>query len=362
LFLAYRQAKNASFVERRGTGLVEFAQYEAQLGKNLARLHHRLEEAEAWFDDIKIGQVWTSPKRSIESSTVDHVTHIGPKALPERRDLEVRIVLTPSVDFLIVEVLFLWEFGPMLDGLLGEQSLGNRLEVKHGKVSPTRANLFQHWQSRYAKFRDEPIRIAREILTRSADSGCLIVSLDFAGYYDNIDPRFLLTQEFLGEVARASDADHVARFKVAAKSLLRAYRSYHASAGRLAAQKVARGIPIGALTSRLVANLALLPLDRLLGSASDIRCYRRYVDDIFIVAERTTGNASAMATDVLRRWLPVRVTPKGADEIQLSSEALPSVPTSLETVAPRYLCTDGRRMVPDACPSHPEIQIELSPL
>jgi serine/threonine protein kinase len=32
----------------------------------------------------------------------------------------------------------------------------------------------------------------------------------------------------------------------------------------------------------------------------------------------------------------------------------PSVPTSLETVPPRYLCTDGRRMVPETCPSHPK--------
>jgi hypothetical protein len=39
----------------------------------------------------------------------------------------------------------------------------------------------------------------------------------------------------------------------------------------------------------------------------------------------------------------------------------PYVPTSLETVAPRYLCTDGRRMVPDTCPSHPQFQVAKPP-
>jgi hypothetical protein len=43
-------------------------------------------------------------------------------------------------------------------------------------------------------------------------------------------------------------------------------------------------------------------------------------------------------------------------------EEVPSVPTSLETVAPRYLCTDGRRMVPDTCPSQPKFLVERSPL
>jgi hypothetical protein len=40
----------------------------------------------------------------------------------------------------------------------------------------------------------------------------------------------------------------------------------------------------------------------------------------------------------------------------------PSVPTSPETVAPRYLCTDGRRMVLKTCPSHPKFLVERSPL
>ena len=39
----------------------------------------------------------------------------------------------------------------------------------------------------------------------------------------------------------------------------------------------------------------------------------------------------------------------------------PSVPTSLETVPPRYLSSDGRRMVPQTCPSHPKFQVEKAP-
>jgi hypothetical protein len=43
-----------------------------------------------------------------------------------------------------------------------------------------------------------------------------------------------------------------------------------------------------------------------------------------------------------------------------TSTAAPSVPTSPETVPPRYLCTKWRRMVPSPCPSHPQFLTERS--
>jgi hypothetical protein len=52
----------------------------------------------------------------------------------------------------------------------------------------------------------------------------------------------------------------------------------------------------------------------------------------------------------------------GLEAFKAPTRFAPSVPTSLETVAPRYLCTDGRRMVPQACPSHPKFLVERPPL
>jgi hypothetical protein len=327
LFLAYRQAKAAVYAEQRGTGLAEFASYEASLHTNLHRLHRRLAKQDTWFENTSPGSVWVSPKRSIEELAHDHLVYIGTRPLPRRRDLEVRMMLTPSIDFLITEVLFLWEFGPVLDGLLSESSLGNRLDVRHNAISHTRAGLFQYWRPRYASFRADPIRVAREMLSRAANAGCVVVSLDFAAYYDNVDARFLVTKQFLVEVERVTDRNYSANFKSAASSLLAAYRAYHRDVSFLTGARVSRGIPIGALTSRLVANLALLPLDRILNSAPDVRCYRRYVDDVFIVSER--DERASTDVDMLRRWLPVQVTPKGAAEIRLDSAALERSGTEL---------------------------------
>jgi hypothetical protein len=48
--------------------------------------------------------------------------------------------------------------------------------------------------------------------------------------------------------------------------------------------------------------------------------------------------------------------------VQLRGECFPSVPTSPETVPSRYPYTDGRRMVPQTCPSQPKFLVERSSL
>jgi len=45
------------------------------------------------------------------------------------------------------------------------------------------------------------------------------------------------------------------------------------------------------------------------------------------------------------------------DQLRAALEGGPCVPTSGETVPPRYLCTQGRRMVSRTCPSHPAVLV-----
>ena len=62
-----------------------------------------------------------------------------------------------------------------------------------------------------------------------------------------------------------------------------------------------------------------------------------------------------------RRGLSKRATRDadlGAKIVTIHRKAHPYVPTSPETVAPRYLCTDGRRMDLQACRSHPMFLVE----
>jgi hypothetical protein len=102
---------------------------------------------------------------------------------------------------------------------------------------------------------------------------------------------------------RGADQAVVEAYKRATASLIQAYRRFHAVASRRLASRVDVGVPIGALTSRIVANLALAPLDRHVSSLSQVFCYRRYVDDIAIVAKAQETEIGRVET--LRKFLPL---------------------------------------------------------
>ncbi len=132
----------------------------------------------------------------------------------------------------------------------------------------------------------------------------MIISADLASFYDTVDPSFMLSEALLAELENhGASKDDVAEYKRATASLLRAYARFHEVASSRAALPIKVGVPIGALTSRVVANLSLAPLDRHIAAQPGILCYRRYVDDLVIVAHAPEGDEGVVAT--MRRFLPV---------------------------------------------------------
>jgi len=65
------------------------------------------------------------------------------------------------------------------------------------------------------------------------------------------------------------------------------------------------GIPIGALTSRVVANVALASLDRLVERHARVLCYRRYVDDIVLVA-REARSTPRDVVEIAKQYIPIQ--------------------------------------------------------
>lgn len=307
IFLAYRQAKNAVFNERRGAGLEAFAKYEAKLEKRLRSLLGR-DPAATWFDRIALGTVWLAPKAVRAVSPQDTGVHfVGSDVRDGARALDVRVVVTPSVDFHVVEILYLWRFGPILDALLNPSSVGYRLKQRDfaDDASRCQQHVFEFWPKKYKKFRSDAMAEARTLLKN--DKSCVIASLDLRSFYDSVMPDFLLSEAFIGQLeqrARWRGLEFDATEYVAAtRSLLGIIQRYHAQAATLIGARVDRGVPIGALTSRLIANVALASLDEWIARSNDAVCYRRYVDDLILVA---TGDVpeGTRKEEVFARWLP----------------------------------------------------------
>jgi hypothetical protein len=303
LYLAFRQAKTALYFEKRGVGLLELAGYEQELPNRLKALQGKLAKG-SWFDKLDIGETWLVPKRlRANEDGDDGVVRIGgPRQTPAGRPIDIQLRLSPHPEFAIVEVLYLWRFGGLLDALLSKKDvLGYRLDLRKEQVVPHRRWLFEYWPSRYQQFRTAPLDAAKSALKRGEQT--LIISGDLASFYDTVAPSFMLSDPLVAELkaAGAQQAD-VDEYKSATASLLRAYGRFYKAASSRAATPIKVGVPIGALTSRVVANLSLAPLDRHVASRPGVFCYRRYVDDLVIVAK---ADADAGLVETMRRFLPL---------------------------------------------------------
>ncbi len=309
LYLAYRQAKSALYFERRGVGLIQLAKFEDDLPRNLTQLRSTLRCNGGWFDDLSVGEIWMVPKRLRKNVEEDeNVIRIGPRSTESSQGLDVQIRLSPTPAFAIVEVLFLWQFGPLLDALLSPSVLGYRLDLRGGKIATNRRWLFEFWPRRYEQFRSAPLKAAQAQLRLSGGS-VVIVSADLASYYDTVDPSFMTHDSFVADLrfgGASEPADVVqARYRIAARSLLASYARFREKAARLTGFSWPIGIPIGALTSRVVANAALITLDRAIAAHSDVLCYRRYVDDLVIVARAAEGQKPSL-DETLKRYVPIK--------------------------------------------------------
>lgn len=284
LYLAYRQAKVSLFYERRGVGLLQLAKFEDDLEANLRRLREVLMR-KPWFDDIPMGEIWVVPKRLRHAEQADAVVRIGGATAGQNHaGLDIQLRCSPTPEFAIVEVLYLWQFGPVLDAQLSREVLGYRLDLRQGELRKNSRWLFEYWPKRYEAFRRAPLRAALKELRRPGGS-VVVLSADFAGYYDTIHSGFMLDEEFVDTLHLPSSGERsVATYRRATASLLNAQARFRADAGALTGEPWNAGIPIGPLTSRLVANLALSSFDQALSANQNLLCYRRYVDDMVVVA------------------------------------------------------------------------------
>ena len=324
IFLAYRQAKLALYFERRGVGLLTLATFERALADNLTALHATLSKNGGWFDGLPLGKVWVVPKKfriEPQPNPTSKVTRIGIRPSGHvDKTVDVQVRYSPSPAVAIVEVLYLWQFGPPIEGLLSDDSLGYRLDLRNGALSRTRRWLFQYWPKKYQAFRTAPLAAARVEL-RSMDNSVVIVSADLASFYDTVDPSFLLHEHFLGSLRESPLRSNLVldEYQMATRSLLAMYQRFRQIAARLTGLPWRTGIPIGALTSRLVANAALATLDRAVVAQPAVFCYRRYVDDLVIVA-RVPQDATVSFDDALTTFIP-HASIAGGD-LTLDAEAL----------------------------------------
>ncbi len=306
LGIAYRKSKVDLYYSSQPS-LLAIADYERQLSDHLHALKSKLEgKDEAWIKEESFLGGWTLVPKSIDlpenginndglifSSPVDTWKHAcklteshGDEKKPKA---EFRLMAQASLDFHVLSALWMLKVGHQYDKHLTDSACGNRLRRRqNGNVNPLSLGSFRPYLKPFRDWRDNGI----ETMRASLAGGKRIVALtaDVSSFYHELNPSFMLLNEFnkLFDLLLTEEETKLHRLFINA---LQAWAK---------STPLKKGLPVGLPASAVVANMALIELDRLIEKQIVPLYYGRYVDDVLLVMENSSDFRS---TKELWQWV-----------------------------------------------------------
>ena len=304
LFCAYRKAKADLFFDRSQATAIAFCRYEDDLANNLLRLHQRLKDKKSpwWKDRSFIGSTSLIPKKldiDTEYEGADEPLGISD---PEeewsfcRSNYPATPVFRPIADFTVdmhvVSGLWINLVGEKFDSLLGEEALGTRVRRLNREDSEEKGTTYHSavWQTfkpyfaAYKKWRNDGFRAVEKALQE--DRKLILIMLDFASFFHQIDAEFLLEPKYLKasgyyDLHAGGPTEEESQFT---EQLVDAFKTWDRF-NPVRVEGAPVGLPVGCTASRVIANCLLVEFDKLVKQRLSPIYYARYVDDIFLVVE-----------------------------------------------------------------------------
>jgi hypothetical protein len=288
LVTAYRKAKVDLFYDdspRR----IDLVKYEEALSENLRSLRGRLAgDDETWvLDPAFLGTFTFVPKALKEPKRVHRSFWSAPAKTwrghwngdGERPDAEFRLMADCSIDMHVFSTLWMLHVGTFLDMQLDDSARGSRLAYQEfGAVEHLKLGTFENYQYAYRRWRDDGL----ESMANGLNDGLDVIAMtaDITAFYHRLDVRFLLDDQFLGEVMGVELGEWQLKLH---RLFVSALHAWSTQVGEVLDWERC-GLPVGLPASAVVANLALAQLDKVINGMEPL-FYGRYVDDILLVVE-----------------------------------------------------------------------------
>ncbi|MBT1262664.1 RNA-directed DNA polymerase [Pseudomonas sp. VS40] len=312
LGLAYRKAKVDLFYSS-SPDLLAIAAYEEHLSENLSALLILLNGSNLkWVEQKAFIGGWTFATKSVTWADRKEFREKNGTGLifssPEedwdrtcellseteeysKPNAEFRLMAQCSIDFHVLSALWLLKVGHQYDAKLSKCAYGNRLRrTQDGKnINPLSLGSFVPYLTPFRNWRDNGISSMRAAL----DDGKKVVALtaDVSSFYHELKPSFMLESSFLRDVLSLELTETEKKLNHLFIKALEAWA---------ATTPLKKGLPVGLPASAVVANMALIELDRVIEQQVIPLYYGRYVDDILLVME---NGAHFRSTDELWDWL-----------------------------------------------------------
>jgi hypothetical protein len=315
LGIAYRKAKVDLYYSSFAS-LEAIAAYEEDLYKNLSDLLKKIEgDDESWVTEPAFIGTWALATKSVDmegwkkqrnnegnglilSSPADEWKYICTELADEPKSkwpkAEFRVIAKCSLDFHVLSTLWMLKVGHLFDSKLSGCAYGNRLRrTQDGKsINQLSLGSFQPYLKPFREWRDKGIEAMRIAL--EADKKIIALTADVTSFYHELNPAFMQDPDFIHDVLGLELTEEQIKLN---RLFICALRSWALTT------PLRKGLPVGLPASAVVANMALIELDRCIEQQVVPIYYGRYVDDILLVIE---NGADFHSKTELWEWLFVR--------------------------------------------------------
>jgi len=300
---AYRKLKSHIYYDNTNLLLrMQLAEFESSgdIDKKLDDLTEKLNTfngtEEYWDNFLNKISSWRLVKQ-YEKSTNDNFLITNLQQEDEYKVDRVNHFIDAPIELHICAAIWLCQVGYQLEPLMSVIPFGNKLNLLRERDKYHLANglkLYKPYFRQYQSWRDQAVGSAKELVDK--DKSALIIGLDIKSFYHSVrlnidDIHRDLFQNDMPETIKS--VCHI--FKL----ILTAYTKYIG----IDVKEGQTILPIGLISSGVLANYYLEPLDRAITSSLRPDFYGRYVDDILIVTSCPKAKKYTNQTEIVSEYL-----------------------------------------------------------
>ena len=218
----------------------------------------------------------------------------------------ITIFIDCPIEIHIISVLWIMFIGKYLDKELGEHCYGNRLQRNlDGDFEDDSIKLFKKYFINYSEWRDKGIKKAKELHKLGLDVS--ILNLDIKNYYNSVDFNSIEIEDKIPK-----------EYLWLNNLIFKIHKSYSDSLlkeGLIEEDKTI--LPIGLLSSAVLANYYLKNLDNVIINKIKPAYYGRYVDDFILVFVNPILKTKNVLEEFIKDHL---ISVNTDDEVNFSSD------------------------------------------
>ncbi|WP_281695958.1 hypothetical protein [Bacteroides clarus] len=260
---------------------------------DMLNTYHNSTESKDFFNYLfkKISIRFYPKKINSKTDLPDHFIS-NERVLKQYAVSRITAFIHAPIEFHILSVLWIIKKGVSIDSALGSNCLGNRLLLNQENTSIVQGSgLFKPYYKQYQRWRDTSVKVAKEMLEDKRD--VLFINLDVKDYFHSarIDSKVLYDEnkrypkelDAYYNLNRLLLKLHLNYTELVAKEYQSPNNFYEQLKKKDNGELDEFILPIGLLSSYVLANNYLKAFDEDVMSKVKPTYYGRYVDDIIMV-------------------------------------------------------------------------------